>query len=184
MNIGPQAISLTKYAATLALGIAGTLFFQGNLVSTREYNTVMNIRTVSAQVFTQTGSTATGGLKSGGALGNYQAITQVSPFNATDAASNGVNAGTGRLVDTQVEVVAATLANTITCSIANQTVRGTGGTIVIPRTSIGTGTVVIRGTGSHLAGPTETFRCSLGKAPSDSMNIKILQEWKGTRLVD
>lgn len=188
LNIGSQAISLARFSATLALGIAGTLFYQGNLVSTREYTTAINVRTVSAQVFSQTGSTATGGLKSalanGTGIGNYNAILVPSPFSATAAASNGVNAGTGRLVDVQIEVVAATIANTITCSIANNTVRGTGGVIVIPRTSIGTGAVVIRSTGSFLVAPTESFRCSLGVKPSAAMNIKVLQEYKGTRLVD
>lgn len=185
LNIGTQAMSLTKFAATLALGIAGTLFFQGNLTTTREYNTVMNVRTVTAQVYSQTGSTATGGLKSGGAQGNYQAITVKSPFNATDAASNGVNTGTGVLNYTQLEIIAASAANsTITCSIANQTVRGTGGTIVIPRTVMSTGAIVLRSTGSFIIGPTETFRCSIGHSPTSALNVKTLQEWKGTRLTN
>jgi hypothetical protein len=153
-------------AAGLALGIVGTLFFSGNLVSQQTYTTSRLINnTQGIEVVTQTGSTATGGLKST-SPGNYQAITIVSPMSATNAPLNGLNAGTGVTNYAQVDIVNAVLANTITCSIANVSVRGTGGTTVIPRTTIGTGTIVVRSSGAITLGPTESFRCSLGAAPS------------------
>lgn len=180
-NLGPLSIKLAKYAATLALGIGGTLFYQGNLVSLREYNQAALLRTTAYNVVSQSGSTATGGLKSG-PVGNYNAIFIKTPFNATDAAANGVQAGSGILTYAQIDAIAPQGSNTITCSVANNSVRGTGGTTVIPRTTIGTGTIVVRSTGAFLVGPTESFRCSLGSAPSASFNAKALLQWTQSRV--
>jgi len=67
-------------AAALTLATFGTFFHQGNLVSLQQYTTARLLNgTVGISVTTQTGSTATGGLKSGGTLGNYQAIVHVIP---------------------------------------------------------------------------------------------------------
>lgn len=180
---GNLTVGAAASAAGAALGIAGTLFFGGNAVSTQTYTVATLVNNVyAANLLTQTGSTATGGLKSGGAQGNYQAITVVSPFASGN--TNGVQSGTGVLNYAQIDLVAPQSAGTITCSIANATVRGTGGTIVIPRTTMLTGAVVLRSTGSFLVGPTETFRCSTNGTPSAGFSAKALLKMTQTRVVD
>lgn len=160
--------------AGAALGIVGTLFMQGNLVSTQVYTTSRVINNTQAyEVTTQTGSTQTGGLKSGGTLGNYQAVTIVSPQSATNAPLNGVATGTGIVNFVMIDPVAPQVGGRIACSIASVNTRGSGGALVLNRV-IATGATIFYSTGAFAIGPNESFRCSLGNAPSPSSNIKVL----------
>ena len=169
-------------ATAAALAIVGTLFYT-NLTSTREYTTVASLQTVPYQVVTQTGSTATGGLLSGGAQGNYQAITIDSPMSTANAALNGLATGTGVINEAYVEATAPQ-GGTITCSVAATPVRGTGGVIVISRKTFGTGTVAMNLTGAVIIGPNESFRCSTNPTPSAGFSAKALLKITPTRLTN
>lgn len=180
--------SLTVGAAQLttagaALAMFGYIAFSGNTISTREY-TVANLinNTYAVNLLSQTGSTATGGLKSGGTQGNYQAVTINSPFASGN--TNGVSSGTGVLNYAQIDLVAPQSGGAITCSIANVTTRGTGGTIVIPRTVMATGAIVLRSTGSFIIGPTESFRCSVNDVPSAAFSAKALLKLTESRVAN
>lgn len=178
LTVGNVLATLTA----AALAIVGTLFYT-NLTSTREYTTVASLSSVPYQVTTQTGSTATGGLMSGGALGNYQAITIDSPQSSANAAANGLSTGTGIITGIFIDPVAPQVGGRIACSIASTLVRGTGGVLVLNRT-IATGATIVNLTGAYVLGPTQSFRCSLGIAPSASSNIKVLLRITPTRVVD
>lgn len=177
-NNSNLAVGAMGSAAGLALGIFGTLFVSGNLVSTQVYTTSRVINnTLAYEITTQSGSTATGGLKSalanGTGIGNYQTLTVVSPMSATNAPLNGVSTGTGTIDGVYIDPVAPQVGGSIECSIADTDIRGSGGTLVINRI-IATGSIIVNSTGSYSIGPNESFRCSLGNAPSASSNIKVL----------
>lgn len=179
-NKSNLAVGSMASAAGLALGIFGTLFIQGNLVSTRTYTAAQLINnTQDVAIFTQTGSTATGGLVGG--VG-YNTVAINSPKSSTNAPLNGISSGTGVVNYIQIDVVAPQKAGVLTCSIGPASTRGTGGTVVINKIPMFTGQTIIRGTGAWTMGPTQAFHCNQSASVSASFNIKALLKMTGSRV--
>lgn len=158
-------------ATALALGIAGTVFFGGNLVgdSSQNPNPSYIVGTKAYETPITATSTATGGVTT------YDTLLIATPYSTT-APTFGLRTGTGIIKSLQLDIIANPAAAKIDCSVVNAVKTATGGTALVQDASA-SGSIAVyypsTSTSPITLGPTQFIKCGTVGTITSSFSARL-----------